>query len=84
MEFSSDAEAAEAIRLFKDQDLEGRKLRIDIADDRPARAGGARRDGAAGSGFGPDPRLGGGPSAAKRPFRSKGSRRGIRGRKRSL
>jgi hypothetical protein len=78
VEFSSEAEAAEAIRLFQDRDLEGRKLRIDIAGERPARAGGGRPDGAGGSG------LRGGAAPAKRPFRSKGSRRGIRGRKRSL
>jgi hypothetical protein len=84
VEFASDVEAAEAIRLFQDRDLEGRKLRIDMAGDRPGRAGGGGPYGAGGSGFSSGPRPGGGAAPAKRPFRSKGSRRGIRGRKRSL
>ena len=84
MEFSSETEAAEAIRLFNERDLDGRKLRINLADDRPPRAGGFR-DRSSGPPFGPGSQPGGGgPPPGKRPFRTKGSRRGIRARKRSL
>jgi cold-inducible RNA-binding protein len=79
VEFSTEAEAADAIRLFNDRDLDGRKLRINAADDRPPRTGGP---GSFSGGFRAEG--GGGPPPTKRPFRSKGSRRGIRGRKRSL
>ncbi|MBI2467049.1 MAG: RNA-binding protein, partial [Candidatus Rokubacteria bacterium] len=44
VEFSSEAEAAEAIRLFNDHDVDGRKLRLNPADDRPPRADGFRPD----------------------------------------
>jgi hypothetical protein len=77
VEFSTEAEAADAIRLFNDRDLDGRKLRINAADDRPPRGGGPPS-------FGGGSRGEGGPPPSKRPFRAKGSRRGIRGRKRSL
>ena len=83
MEFPNEAEATEAIRLFNERDLDGRRLRVDLADDRPPRAGGFRDDRAGGSSFGPSGRPGAGPPARK-PFRAKGSRRGIRARKRSL
>jgi RNA recognition motif-containing protein len=83
VEFSSEAEAADAIRLFNDRDLDGRKLRVNMADDRPPRAGGFRTDRPSGS-FGAGSRGDGAPPPSKRPFRSKGSRRGIRARKRSL
>jgi RNA recognition motif-containing protein len=80
VEFSKEEEAAEAIRMFNGYDLNGRQLNINPAEDRPQRSGGSRgfrpSDGPPGpGGFGP----GGG-----RPFKSKGSRRGLRGRKRSL
>ena len=91
-EFSSDAEAADAIRRFDGNDLGGRRLRVNNAEDRPSRPPGAPRlvpssQGpsaprdmyAAGDPFGGD--LGRG---ADRSFRSKGSRRGLRARKRSL
>lgn len=80
MEFATEAEAADAIRLFNDRDLDGRKLRINAADDRPPRGGGPA---SFGGGFRSEGG-GGSPPPAKRPFRTKGSRRGIRGRKRSL
>jgi len=82
VEFASEEEAAESIRQFNDRDLDGRKLRMDMAADRPPRTGGFRGDRSGGASFGPGPRSGGGPS--RPPFRSKGSRRGIRARKRSL
>ncbi len=86
MEFASETEAAEAIRLFNARELSGRKLTINMADDR-RRAEGPRPprsfDGPPGGGGG-NP-FGGAPRAPRgKPFKSKGSRRGLRGRKRSL
>lgn len=87
--FGTEAEAAEAIRRFNGRDVGGRKLVVNPAEARPP-----RRDG-----FGP-PRTGGPPSpssdffggggggdarpARGRSFKTKGSRRGLRARKRSL
>jgi hypothetical protein len=53
-------------------EVSGRALRLDIAEDRP-RAPGPRRD------FGNGSR----PSSFRKPSRPKGSRRGLRARKRS-
>jgi cold-inducible RNA-binding protein len=95
VEFASDEQAAEAIRLFNGRELGGRKLNVNAADERPRRTdgGGPRpyrpappmmfsRDdpgsGGGGGGFGDR-----GAPKDKR-FRSKGSRRGLRRRKRSL
>jgi cold-inducible RNA-binding protein len=79
--FSTEAEAAEAIRRFHDHELNGRRLVVNEAEARPARR----------PGFTPRPS---GPppvpfDAGDRSFRqmspkSKGSRRGLRRRKRSL
>lgn len=79
--------------------MDGRKLRVNTAEDRPRRADGPRfaasrperpsylagggmpaANAPWGGGFGQDQPLGGGG----RPFKNKGSRRGLRGRKRSL
>jgi cold-inducible RNA-binding protein len=76
VEFANDGEAAEAVRLFNERELDGRRLRVNMADDRPPRAGGPP--------FSPGGRSGGAPPPARKPFRAKGSRRGIRARKRSL
>ena len=78
VEFASDAEAAACIEKFNGQELDGRALRVNSAEDRPRRSGG----------FGGGPR--GGPPGdgggdffgGHRPFKSKGSRRGLRARKR--
>lgn len=89
VEFSSDEQAQSAISRFNDFDLDGRKLRVNAAEDRPPR----RNPGQ--PGFSPAPRSfgdfgGGAPSedfggGFGKPFhKPKGSRRGIRGRKRSL
>ena len=97
VEFSSEAEAAEAIRRFDGQEIDGRKLRVNTADDRPRRTDGPRVGPPRGdrqdrpylppgppdstwSGFGTNPFGGSGG----RPFKNKGSRRGLRARKRSL
>jgi RNA recognition motif-containing protein len=97
-EFGSDTEAADAIRKFDGYDLGGRRLRVNNAEDRPQRpAGGAggyrpapaptrpafnapQNMFAAGDPFASEMGAGGGA----RPAKSKGSRRGLRARKRSL
>ena len=85
VEFATEAEAAEAVRRFGQLELSGRKLRINAAEDRPPRRGDEPRLPRAGgpppdtSGFG-----GGGRAFEGRRFKSKGSRRGLRRRKRSL
>ncbi len=99
VEFASEAEAAEAIKRFDGQEVDGRKLRVNTAEDRPRRPDGPR--------FGP-PRGGGDRSGhpgavpprpdnpwsgfgadafgggGGKPFKNKGSRRNLRARKRSL
>jgi RNA recognition motif-containing protein len=98
-EFGSDAEAADAIRRFDGYDLGGRRLRVNSAEDRPPRPAGGSGGGyrpspsparpnftapqnlfAAGDPFANEVAAGGGA----RPAKSKGSRRGLRARKRSL
>lgn len=101
VEFSSEAEAAEAIKQFDGYEVDGRKLRVNTAEDRPRPSGGGPRFGAPrpdrpsypsggfpdaggapwGGGFGQDAFGGGGGG---KPFKNKGSRRGLRARKRSL
>jgi len=98
VEFATEAEAAEAIKRFDGQEVDGRKLRVNTAEDRPRRPDGARFSPSTGdrqefrspfaaaapdswSGFGGNA-FGGG--AGGRPFKNKGSRRGLRARKRSL
>ena len=76
VEFSSDAEAAAAIQQFNGQELDGRALRVNSAEDRPRRSGGF------GGGHGGPPQDGGDFFGGHRPFKSKGSRRGLRARKR--
>lgn len=78
VQFASESEAAAAIRLFHDREVEGRRLTVNAAEDRPPRPAGARPF---------DPRHASGGSdrpAPGRSFKRKGSRRGLRGRKRSL
>ena len=97
VEFSSEAEATEAIKRFDGQEVDGRKLRVNTAEERPRRPEGVRlgpprterpvgypagsppRPSNPWSDFGADPFGAGG-----RPFKSKGSRRNLRARKRSL
>jgi RNA recognition motif-containing protein len=80
VQFASEAEAAEAIRLFHDREVDGRKLTVNAAEDRPPRRDGPRpfdpnRSGGSGDRSGP---------GRGKSFKRKGSRRGLRGRKRSL
>ncbi len=95
VEYGTDTEAADAIRRFDGHDLGGRRLRVNDADDRPpARTGGAApRPSAAPQIFSaPRDMFGAGDPFAGdafgagggRPARSKGSRRNLRARKRSL
>ncbi|MEW5702062.1 MAG: RNA-binding protein [Candidatus Zixiibacteriota bacterium] len=78
VEFASDEEAAKAIELFNGREVNGRKLNVNAAEDRPARPSGSRS-----FSHNPPPGPGGGFGGG-RPFKSKGSRKGLRGRKRSL
>jgi RNA recognition motif-containing protein len=95
-EFGSDTEAADAIRKFDGYDLGGRRLRVNSAEDRPQRpaGGGGYRPSPApprGPSFAPPQNIfaAGDPFANEiglsgRPNKNKGSRRGLRARKRSL
>ncbi len=81
VEFDSSEEAAHAVRRFDGQEIDGRKVRVNPAEERGARGGG-RSSGPpnwSGSGGGAEPFGGGG-----RGFKNKGSRRNLRARKRSL
>lgn len=90
VEFASDDDAQKAISSFNDFELDGRKLRVNAAEDRPPRRAGGP---GGGGGFAP-PRISDFSSSGEdsgfgggfgKPFhKPKGSRRGIRGRKRSL
>jgi RNA recognition motif-containing protein len=71
VELSTPKEAAAAIEQLNGQELDGRSLRVNGAEDRPS---GQRS-------FGQGGRPGGGPAFRPRP---KGSRRNVRARKRSI
>jgi RNA recognition motif-containing protein len=78
VEFATEAEANEAIRQFNGRDVGGRTLKLNLAEERPQRRPGPRPF------MAPEPA---GPSffaVEGRMSRPKGSRRGTRGRKRSL
>lgn len=85
VEFSTDAEAAEAIRLFNGRELGGRTLKVNAADERPRERSGPRS-----RPWTPMPDFGGHSAEPSffavegRVSRPKGSRRGTRGRKRSV
>lgn len=80
VEFATEEEAQEAIEKFNDYELGGRKLRVNEAEDRPRRSPGFSSGGYQPS-YGGDHYGGGGGG---KPSRPKGSRRGKRGKKRSL
>ena len=76
VEYSNEAGAAAAIEKFDGYELAGRQLRVHEAQERPRRpppTGGPRPD------WG-----GGGQGGGRPPGRPKGSRRNLRGKKRSL
>ncbi len=79
VEFENDEDAAKAVETLNGRDLAGRELRLDEARERaprPPREPGGGGGGGGGGGFN--------PSGGGRPFKAKGSRRGIRGRKRGF
>ena len=82
VEFADSDQVAAAISEFDGKELGGRALRVNEAQERRPRSGPPPRPGGRsfeGSRFGDDrPPFGG------RPAKPKGSRRGMRGRKRSL
>jgi len=96
--FSTEAEATDAISRFNGQQLDGRPLRVNAAEDRPPRpmggggdrsyGGGGDRGGGGGYGGGGGGGYGGGGGGGDDRFggggKSKGSRRNIRAKKRSL
>jgi RNA recognition motif-containing protein len=96
VEFSQASEASEAITRFHNREVGGRRLNVNPADDRPRRVGERPpfRPSTAPSYSAPGPSsfteqrdefgYSGGAGAAGRPFKNKGSRRGLRARKRSL
>ncbi len=77
VEFESEQDAAKAIERFNGYELSGRALRVNAAEDRP-------RGGSSGGrqSFGGGKEGGGG--GERFPPSTKGSRRNIRGKKRSL
>ncbi len=84
VEFAEQAQAEEAIEKFNEHEFAGRKLRINAAESRPPRrpsmggpSFGGGGDFGGGGNFGPD-------RFRDRPAKPKGSRRGMRGKKRSL
>lgn len=83
VEFATEEQAAEAIERFNDYELAGRQLRVNAAEDRPPRRPGPSRgprpqgDSFSGGGFDFDERR-------EPPSKPKGSRRGLRRKKRSL
>ncbi len=78
IEFATAEEAAEAIEKFNNYELAGRRLRVNPAEDRPRpRAPRPPSPERFGSDFS-------GGNEWSRPAKPKGSRRGLRGKKRSL
>lgn len=81
VEFATQAEAEEAIRQLNGRDVGGRSLKVNLTEERPARRPAGPRS------FGGPPEPLAGPSffpVEGRFSKPKGSRRGTRGRKRSL
>ncbi len=73
VEFETEEQARQAVTRFHDHELGGRALRVSLAEDRPRRAPSF-------SGEPPGAPFGGGGF----PGKSKGSRRNLRAKKRSL
>jgi RNA recognition motif-containing protein len=81
VEFETPEAADEAIEKFDGYELDGRKLRVNPAEDRPPRRPPRSFDDEPPF---PGDTGGGGGGRGGRPSRPKGSRRGLRGKKRSL
>ena len=75
VEFSDHASISEAVTKFDGTELQGRPLKVNEARERAARPPG-------GGGFGFNPEMG--ADAPPKSSRPKGSRRGIRGKKRGF
>ena len=73
VEFENADDVPRAIEELHGKELEGRSLRVDEAQEKAPRAPGPGRGGGGG---------GGAPFDQRKPFKNKGSRRGIRNRKR--
>ena len=90
VEFAEQADATQAIEKFDGYELQGASLRVNVAEPRQRRPGGfvsPRPGSGPGPGPGPEPGFGPdpfGPPRNPRASRPKGSRRGIRGRKRGF
>ena len=97
VEFENDDAAQKSIEMMNGKDLKGRPLRVNEAENRPPRPGGPGGGYRPSFGAGNSYRPGGPPAFAAppnfgdfptddrgRPFRSKGSRRNIRRRKRGF
>jgi RNA recognition motif-containing protein len=93
VEFDSEEGAKEAITKFDGKEVSGRPLRVNAAEDRPARPrsfGGPRPSGGGGGGYsdgggyGGDGGYGGGGGDRFGGGKPKGSRRNVRAKKRSL
>ncbi len=76
VEFVSPEAAQTAIDKFDGHELDGRRLRVNLAEDRPPRRPMMPYD--------DGPAFADSPGPRGRPSRPKGSRRGLRGKKRSL
>lgn len=82
VEYSSEDEAQKAIEQFDGYELAGRRLRVNAAEER---GGPRRRPPSPGSfGFDAPPSGFGQDRPGRGPGKPKGSRRGMRGKKRSL
>lgn len=78
--FANEEQAAKAVETLNGQDVAGRALRLDLAEDRPRTPRGPGRDFGGGGRPSGGGRPGGGFQKAGKP---KGSRRGLRAKKRS-
>ena len=77
VEYESDEHAAKAIETLNGTELAGRPLRVNEAQAKPQRSFSPNRGGGGNDGWAP-------PFDGGRPLKSKGSRRGIRRRKRGF
>jgi RNA recognition motif-containing protein len=92
VEYENEEDAAKAIEKFNGYELSGRALRVNAAEDRPRGSGGGPPRGgggySGGGGYGGGGYGGGSGGGGGDRFppggKSKGSRRNIRGKKRSL
>jgi cold-inducible RNA-binding protein len=88
VEYANEEDAAKAIQKFDRYEMNGRTLRVNAAESRPSGGGGGYGGGGGGGSrpsFGGDRSQGGGGGGGRFPEgKPKGSRRNIRGKKRSL